>query len=113
MRTNWVAKRQHDGIRTQIASELGLPKAAVKKAVFALRQRQNIPSWWDLQPYHGSPEDLERIRAAYVPLLPKPSVGVHKQLAAQLNLPGEDERDQLGARRAVNKRRCGGSRCHV
>jgi hypothetical protein len=78
---------EYDGIRTQIAHELGLPKAAVKKIIFALRQRQDIPSWWDLQPYHGSPEDLERIRAAYVPLLPRPAVGVHKQLAAQLDLP--------------------------
>jgi hypothetical protein len=78
---------EFDGIRTQIAKDLSLPKSAVKKVVYALRQRQDIPSWWDLQPYHGSPEDLERIRAAYTPLLPKPVVGVHKHIAAQLNLP--------------------------
>ena len=78
---------EFDGIRAQIAKDLSLPKSTVKKVVYALRQRQEIPSWWDLQPYHGSPEDLERIRAAYMPLLPKPAVGVHKQLAAHLNLP--------------------------
>ena len=55
--------------------------------VRALRERQEIPSWWDLQSYHGSPEDLERIRALYLPLLPVPAVGVHKQIAAHLNLP--------------------------
>lgn len=78
---------EFDGIRTQIAKELGVPKSAVKKVVRTLRERQDIPSWWDLQAYHGSPEDLERIRAAYTPLLPKPAVGVHKQIAALLNLP--------------------------
>lgn len=78
---------EFDGIRTQIAKELGFPKSAVKKVIYALRERQDIPSWWDLQPYHGSPEDLERIRSVYVPLLPKPAVGVHKHIAAQLNLP--------------------------
>jgi DNA-directed RNA polymerase subunit RPC12/RpoP len=78
---------EFDGIRTQISKELGIPKSAVKKVVRALRERQDIPSWWDLQAYHGSPEDLERIRAAYTPLLPRPAVGVHKQIAALLNLP--------------------------
>lgn len=78
---------EFDGIRTQISQELGIPKSAVKKAVRALRERQDMPSWWDAQAYHGSPEDLERIRASYVPFLPTPPLGVHKQLAAQLELP--------------------------
>ena len=78
---------EFDGIRTQISKELGVPKSAVKKVISALRARQDIPSWWDLQPYHGSPEDLERIRSVYLPLLPTPSVGVHKQIALQLSLP--------------------------
>ncbi len=78
---------EFDGIRTQIAKELGIPKSAVKKVVGALRARQNIPSWWDLQPYHGSPEDLERVRTLYVPLLPNPAIGIHKEIAGQLNLP--------------------------
>lgn len=78
---------EFDGIRTQISKELDIPKSAIKKVVRALRERQEIPSWWDLQSYHGSPEDLERIRALYLPLLPVPAVGVHKQIAAHLNLP--------------------------
>jgi hypothetical protein len=78
---------EFDGIRTQISKELGIPKSAVKKVIGSLRARQNIPSWWDLQPYHGSPEDLERIRALYVPLLPDPAIGVHKEIAGQLSLP--------------------------
>jgi len=78
---------EFDGIRTQIAKELNMPKSAVKKVVGALRERQEIPSWWDLQTYHGSPEDLEHIRSAYVPFLPLPPLGIHKQIAALLNLP--------------------------
>jgi hypothetical protein len=78
---------EFDGIRSQISKELGIPKSAVKKVVAALRARQDIPSWWDLQPYHGSPDDLERIRSVYLPLLPTPTVGVHKQIALQLSLP--------------------------
>ncbi len=78
---------EFDGIRAQISKELGLPKSAVKKVVRSLRERLDIPSWWDIQAYHGSPEDLERIRAAYVPFLPIPPIGVHKQIAALLELP--------------------------
>lgn len=78
---------EFDGIRTQISKELGIPKSAVKKVIAALRSQHDIPSWWDLQPYHGSPEDLERIRSLYIPLLPTPAVGVHKQIAGALNLP--------------------------
>ena len=80
---------EFDGIRTQIAEELAIPKMAVKRVISSLRQRETIPSWWELQTYHGSPEDLERIRAAYLPLLPTPAVGVHKEIATQLGLtPG-------------------------
>ncbi len=77
---------EFDGIRTQIAAELHVPKQAVKRVVAELRQRLQLPSWWELQSYTGSSADLERIRAAYVPLLPVPEVGVHKRLAAQLGL---------------------------
>jgi hypothetical protein len=80
---------EFDGIRTQISKELNIPKSAVKKVVYALRSRQEIPSWWDRQVYHGSSEDLERIRSAYIPFLPLPPVGIHKQIATLLNLqPG-------------------------
>jgi hypothetical protein len=77
---------EFDGIRSQIATELGQPKAVVKRAVRELRDRMQLPSWWDLKAYRGSDADLDRIRAAYLPLLPVPPVGVHKQLAADLRL---------------------------
>jgi DNA-directed RNA polymerase subunit RPC12/RpoP len=77
----------YDGLRTQIAQELGIPKAAVKQVVTALRERLHLPSWWELQPYHGSPEDKEQIRQVYLASLPLPPVGVHKQIAETLNLP--------------------------
>lgn len=81
---------EFDGIRTQISKETGIPKKAVKKIVKALRQRENIPSWWETQTYKGTPEELAQIRALYEPMLPIPSVGVHKIIAQQLTLkPGE------------------------
>ncbi len=80
---------EFDGIRTQIAHEIGIPKKAVKKIVKDLRSRQNILSWWEMQTYKGSEEEKEKIRAAYMPYLPVPPVGVHKLLAEQLALkPG-------------------------
>ena len=81
---------EFDGIRTQIAQEIGIPKKAVKKIVKDLRERQSIPSWWELQTYKGSIEDLEKIKSAYVPYLPLPPIGVHKKIADELTLnPGE------------------------
>lgn len=81
---------EFDGIRTQIAKELSIPKKAVKKIVKELRDRQHIPSWWEAQTYKGSAEDLEKIKALYEPFLPVPPVGVHKQIAEQLNFkPGD------------------------
>jgi hypothetical protein len=81
---------EFDGIRTQIAKELSIPKKAVKKIVKEFRDRQHIPSWWEVQTYKGSSEELEKIKALYEPFLPVPPVGVHKQLAEQLNFkPGE------------------------
>lgn len=80
---------EYDGIRTQIAGELSIPKALVKKAVLELRARMQMPSWWELQSYTGGNSDLERIRRAYMPLLPVPEIGVHKTIAAELGLePG-------------------------
>jgi hypothetical protein len=77
---------EFDGIRTQIADELSIPKAAVKQAVRALRAHLQLPSWWDLQAFTGTDADLARIRAVYEPLLPVPPVGIHKQIAADLGL---------------------------
>ena len=77
---------EFDGIRTQIAAELGIPKPMVKRTVTELRQRLHLPSWWELQSYSGTANDLERIRAAYMPYLPVPEVGIHKRLAVELEL---------------------------
>ena len=80
---------EFDGIRTRIAAELEVPKSLVKKAVLELRAREQVPSWWELQGYRGSDDELGRIRTAYAPHLPLPVVGVHKQIAADLGLdPG-------------------------
>jgi hypothetical protein len=68
---------------------VSIPKKAVKKIIKDLRDRQNIPSWWEIQTYKGSEEELQRIKAAYEPLLPVPPVGVHKKIAEELSLkPG-------------------------
>jgi hypothetical protein len=81
---------EFDGIRTQIAKELGIPKKAVKKIVKDFRERQSIPSWWELQTYKGSSEELEKIRTTYEPYLPLPPIGVHKTIAEGLTLnPGD------------------------
>jgi hypothetical protein len=81
---------EFDGIRTQIAQEIGIPKKAVKKMVKDLRERQSIPSWWELQTYKGSSEELEKIKVVYLPYLPLPPIGVHKTIAEELSLnPGE------------------------
>lgn len=81
---------EFDGIRTQIAQELGIPKTAVKKIIKELRDRQDIPSWWELQVYKGSEEELARIKATYEPFLPVPAVGIHKKIAEELSLkPGD------------------------
>jgi len=77
---------EFDGIRTQIAQEFGIPKKAVKKIVKELRARQNIPSWWELQTYKGSTEELEKIKAIYEPYLPVPHINVHKKIAEELSL---------------------------
>ncbi len=81
---------EFDGIRTQIAQELGIPKKAVKKIVKDLRESQSIPSWWELQTFKGSSEELEKIREAYEPYLPLPPIGVHKIIAEQLTLNPSD-----------------------
>ncbi|HEX8037380.1 MAG TPA: hypothetical protein VF510_26225 [Ktedonobacterales bacterium] len=77
---------EYDGIRTQIAEELHIPKSAVRRVVQDVRTRLQMPSWWELQAFSGSDEDLAHIRAAYEPLLPVPPIGIHKHLATSLGL---------------------------
>ncbi len=80
---------EFDGIRTQIAKEFNIPKKAVKKIIKDFRGQEHIPSWWELQTYKGSSEELEKIKAVYQPYLPVPPVGVHKKIAETLTLkPG-------------------------
>ncbi len=87
--TELAVPAEFDGIRTQISTELGIPKTAVKKIVKDLRERESIPSWWELQTYKGPAEELEKIKAAYEPFLPLPPIGVHKTIAEELSLqPG-------------------------
>jgi hypothetical protein len=81
---------EFDGIRSQIATELNMPKSAVKKVIKELRERQHIPSWWEIQTYKGSNEEFEHIKTAYQPYLPVPPVGVHKLIADKLNLKSGD-----------------------
>jgi len=77
---------EFDGIRTQIAHELEIPKTAVKQIIKDLRDRLHMPSWWDAQSYKGSEEDLAKIKVLYEPYLPLPDVGIHKQIAEQLTM---------------------------
>jgi hypothetical protein len=81
---------EFDGIRTQIAHELGIPKTAVKKIVKDLRNRLAMPSWWDAQTFKGSEEELAKIREMYQPHLPLPNIGIHKEFAEQLTLKAGD-----------------------
>jgi hypothetical protein len=77
---------EFDGIRTQIANEIHIPKKAVKQIVKNLRTRSHMPSWWELQTYKGSTEELDAIKALYEPYLPLPPIGVHKIIAQQLSI---------------------------
>ena len=82
--------QEFDGIRTQISKELSIPKKAVKKVIQEFRERNQIPSWWEVQTYKGDSEELEKIKAAYEPYLPVPAIGIHKKIAEELGLkPGE------------------------
>ena len=80
---------EFDGIRSQIAHELAIPKKAVKQVVKALREREHLPSWWETQTYKGDEEEKAKIKSAYEPYLPVPPVGVHRKIADELDLkPG-------------------------
>jgi hypothetical protein len=80
---------EFDGIRSQIAQELSIPKKAVKQIVKNLRERESLPSWWETQTYKGDNEEKEKIQLAYKPYLPIPPVGVHRKIADELDLkPG-------------------------
>jgi hypothetical protein len=77
---------EFDGIRTQIAAELGAPKPVVRTVVRELRARRGMPSWWEAQGFSGSSVDLARIKAAYTAYLPLPPVGIHREIAEELGV---------------------------
>jgi hypothetical protein len=77
---------EFDGIRTQIAAELGTPKPLVRTVVREVRARRGMLSWWEVQGFSGSSTDLARIKAAYTAYLPLPPVGVHREIAEKLRL---------------------------
>jgi len=77
---------EFDGIRSQIARELDLPKAVVKRVIKEYRERLHLPSWWDVSHQSLNPAQKETVRQRYVPLLPLPPIGVHHQLAQELGL---------------------------
>jgi hypothetical protein len=75
---------EFDGIRTQIADELGAPKPAVRAVVREVRARRGMLSWWEAQGFSGTADDLGRIKTAYTPYLPLPPVGIHREIAVAL-----------------------------
>ncbi|MGH2503791.1 MAG: hypothetical protein ACRDID_14875, partial [Ktedonobacterales bacterium] len=77
---------EFDGIRTQIAGEVSVPKHIVKQVIRELRTARQLPSWWELKSFTGTSTDLARVHDAYLPLLPVPPVGVHKEIAERLEL---------------------------
>lgn len=77
---------EFNGIRTRIASEMNVPKPIVKQVIREFRASRQLPSWWELRAYRGTDEQLARIRERYLPLLPVPPVGVHKQIANELQM---------------------------
>jgi len=81
-----LAQPEFDGIRHQIATELAIPIRAVKSVVKELRTEMNMPSWWELAMATLTDEQRAAVRALYLPLLPLPPIGVHKQLAETLGL---------------------------
>ena len=81
-----LAKPEFDGIRHQVATELGIPLRAVKDVVKTVRGEEAIASWWDNGGSVPTPEQIEQVRALYVPQLPAPTVGVHKQIATTLHV---------------------------
>jgi hypothetical protein len=91
-----LAQPEFNGIRHQIANEMGIPLRVVKQAVKEVREEQEIPSWWDRGGAMPGPEDLEKIRAMYVPLLPEPEIGVHKRIAAALKLTNTSVYQAIG-----------------
>lgn len=91
-----LAQPEFDGIRHQIATELGIPLKAVKEIIKKTREVGQIQSWWERNGGVPSEGDMERIKELYTPLLPEPEIGVHKQIAAQLHLTNTSVYQAIG-----------------
>ena len=81
-----LAKPEFDGIRHQVATDLGIPLRAVKDVVKTVRGEEAIASWWDNGGSPPTPEQIEQVRVLYLPQLPAPAVGIHKEIAATLHI---------------------------
>ncbi len=95
-----LAQPEFDGIRHQIATELGIPLRVIKDIIKKTRAEGQIQSWWERNGGLPSQEDLARIRELYLPLLPEPDIGVHKAIAAQLHLTNTSVYQAIGQIRA-------------
>ena len=95
-----LAKPEFDGIRHQVATELGIPLRAVKDVVKTVRGEEAIASWWDNGGSPPTPEQIEQVRALYLPQLPSPTVGVHKEIAATLHISNTCVYQAIGQIRA-------------
>jgi hypothetical protein len=91
-----LAHPEFDGIRHQIATEIGVPLRAVKEVIKQIRDEQAIPSWWEQSGKLPDDEQIQKIRDMYVPLLPCPEVGVHKRIAAELHLTNTSVYQAIG-----------------
>jgi hypothetical protein len=91
-----LAHPEYDGIRHQIATEMGVPLRAVKEVIKQIRNEQAIPSWWEQSGKLPDEEQIQKIREIYLPLLPTPDVGVHKRIAAELNLTNTSVYQAIG-----------------
>ncbi len=77
---------EYDGIRHTIAAEMDIPLRAVREVVRYLRQRERLsisrpPADWEF-----TDEELARVRERYLPALPLPPIGIHKQIATELGM---------------------------
>lgn len=91
-----LAQPEFDGIRHQIAHELGIPLRVVKQTIKEVRAQTSTASWWENGNVLPSPEQIEQVRALYVPLLPEPAIGVHKLIAKQLKLTNTSVYQAIG-----------------
>jgi len=77
---------EYDGTRHTIAAEMGIPLRAVREVVQKLRQRERLTISRPPADLGITADELARVRECYLPLLPLPPVGIHKQIAAELGM---------------------------